>query len=296
MESLEEIFGPAQQNPTTWNPFVVVRHGIFSSDLPFRQIASFLGNRFPTATIDNQRYDWRDSVVLNAARLAKAILSDPNTKGRPLVLIGHSMGGLICRVASLILNDPTVIAQNLPLFRNYCLLDPNDLQTLQNLSLSTHQRHPANLIVTLATPNSGAMLRAQINGMALLAKKIFSMHVTSMNDLTTVRLFRLLQYFSVSTPILSISGSGWNRYGKAPASVVLKLAHLAGALHLPNDMIVEDRSVDLKQSILQNEVVASSKTKYLHLRLYTDCIDVVHDNIYDHWKVREIVADCMTRC
>jgi hypothetical protein len=34
----------------------------------------------------------------------------------------------------------------------------------------------------------------------------------------------------------------------------------------------------------------------LHLRLYRDCIDVVHDNIYDHGKVRDMVVDCITRC
>jgi pimeloyl-ACP methyl ester carboxylesterase len=296
MELLERVFGPSRQDPKTWNPFVVVRHGIFSDDLQFQPISRFLSTAFPMATIDNQKYDWKDSVVLNGARLANAILRDPNTAGRTLVLIGHSMGGLICRVASLILSEPDIVTQHQPLFKNYCLLDPTDLQTLKGLALSAKQAHPASLVITLATPNSGALLRAQINGLALIGKKIFSSHMTSVNDLTTVRLFQLLQYFSVGTRVLSISGSGWNRYGKAPASALLRLAHLAGRLHLPNDMIVEDRSVDLTQSILQNEVVSSSSAKYLHVRLYTDCINVVHDNIYDHWKVREIVADCLTRC
>jgi len=296
MKTLEEVFGPNRQDPKTWNPWIVIRHGIFSNDLPFRSLASFLAGRFPMATIDNQKYNWHDSVVLSGAWLANAILSDPKIADRPLILIGHSMGGLVCRVANLLVSQPNAIAQNPLLFSNYCLLDPNDLQTLKNFGLSAKKPHRANLVITLATPNSGAMLQAQISGLGLLAKTIYSTHATAMNDLTTVRLFRLLQYFSVSTPLLSISGSGWNRYGKAPASAVLRLAHLAGRLHLPNDMIVEDRSVDLAQSILQNEVVSSSGAKYLHARLYADCIDVVHDNIYDHWKVRDMVADCITRC
>ena len=100
----------------------------------------------------------------------------------------------------------------------------------------------------------------------------------------------------LSEPTLSISGSGWNRYGKAPAGIMLSLAQLAGRLHLPNDMIVEDRSVNLDQSILQNEILSAAPSKYLHLRMYRDCIDVVHDNIYDHGKVRDVVVDCITRC
>jgi hypothetical protein len=296
MQTLTTVFGPPQRVPKTWDPVIVVRHGIFSDDRPFRSLANYLAVQFPNAKVDNKKYVWKDSVVINGARLAEAILGDSSIDGRPLVLIGHSMGGLVCRVANLILSKPDVIEQDLLPFRNYCILDKGDLQTLRSFTLFGKKPRSVNLMVTLATPNSGAMLWAQINSMASLVKRPFSAHVTSMNDLTTERLFRLLQYFSVSTPTLSISGSGWNRFGKAPAGIVLSLAHLAGRLHLPNDMIVEDRSVNLEQSILQNEILSAGSSKYLHLRVYRDCIDVVHDNIYDHGKVREIVVDCITRC
>jgi hypothetical protein len=296
MQNLTTVFGPPQRIAKTWDPVIVVRHGILSDDRPFQNLSNFLAAKFPSATIDNQKYDWKDSVVMNGTRLADAILGDLSIEGRPLVLIGHSMGGLICRVANLILSEPDVIEQNLPLFTNYCVLDKGDLQTLRSFALLGKSPRPVNLIVTLATPNSGAMLWAQINSFASIVKRPFSSHVTSMNDLMTDRLFRLLQHFEVTTPALSISGSGWNRYGKAPAGVMLSLAHLAGRLHLPNDMIVEDRSVDLAQSILKNEILSAAHAKYLHLRLYRDCVDVVHDNIYDHGKVRDIVVDCITRC
>ncbi len=296
MQTLTTVFGPPLRIANTWNPVIVVRHGIFSDDRPFQNLSNFLAAKFPNAKINNQKYDWKDSVVMNGTRLADAILGDPSIDERPLVLIGHSMGGLVCRVANLILSEPDVIEQNLPLFRNYCVLDKGDLQTLRSFALRGKKPRSVNLMVTLATPNSGAMLWAQINSIASIVKMPFSAHVTSMHDLTTERLFRLLQYFSVNTPTLSISGSGWNRYGKAPAGIMLSLAHLAGRLHLPNDMIVEDRSVDLAQSILQNEILSAALAKYLHLRLYRDCIDVVHDNVYDHGKVRDIVVDCITRC
>jgi hypothetical protein len=91
MRALEEVFGPIQQNPQTWNPWIAIRHGIFSNDTPFQPLASFLAARFPKATIDNQKYDWHDSVVFNGARLANTILSDQSLAERPLILIGHSI-------------------------------------------------------------------------------------------------------------------------------------------------------------------------------------------------------------
>jgi hypothetical protein len=195
----------------------------------------------------------------------------------------------------LILSQPEAIQGNVPIFRNYCVTDKGDLEKLLAANFGSKAPRQTKLIVTMATPNSGAMLDAQINVIAKLLKTPFSMHKSSIKDLTTDRLFRLMQYFSVDTPVLSISGSGWNRFGKAPSGFMLWFGRLAGRLHLPNDMIVEDRSVDLVQSILPNEFVSGPEAKYLHVCRYVDCTDVIHTNIYDHWKVREIVVDCMTR-
>jgi len=65
---------------------------------------------------------------------------------------------------------------------------------------------------------------------------------------------------------------------------------------MPNDLIVEDRSVDLHQSILPNEAVHYGAAKYLHAHCYVDCTDVWHSNIYDQPKVRELLIDCLERC
>src|ERR1700723_1197185 len=121
MQILTTVFGPPQRIATTWNPVIVVRHGIFSDHRPFQDLENFLDAKFPKAKIDNHKYEWKDSVVMNGTRLADSILGDPSMDGRPLVLIGHSMGGLVCRVANLILSEPDVIQNNLPLFRNYCV-------------------------------------------------------------------------------------------------------------------------------------------------------------------------------
>jgi pimeloyl-ACP methyl ester carboxylesterase len=292
----ETAFGPQRKNWPSWNPFVVVRHGILSSDVPFQGLSKFIESKFPTAIVDNQKYTWTDSVVLNGARLAKAILDHPDAKGRPVILIGHSMGGLVCRVANLLLTQPGLIPQNRLIFQNYCDGDGNDFEALIGLGLDRNEARTINLVVTLGTPNSGAMLKAQLSALGDLVGKALAFKFTSLKDLNTARLFQLLQYFSVSTPTLSISGSGWNRFKKAPAGPIFWAPHLAARLQLPNDMIVEDRSVDLAQSILPNEVLSAPARKYLHVRLYTDCIDVIHTTIYDHWKVKDILIDCMARC
>jgi hypothetical protein len=64
---------------------------------------------------------------------------------------------------------------------------------------------------------------------------------------------------------------------------------------MPNDLIVEDRAVDLRYSILPNEFVHYGTAKYLHARCYVDCTDVWHSNIYDDPNVRQLVVDCLKR-
>jgi pimeloyl-ACP methyl ester carboxylesterase len=296
MDSVETVFGPQRKNWQSWNPFVVVRHGIMSSREPFQGLSQFIVSKFPRAVVKNDTYAWRDSVVLNGARLARDIFAEPEAEGRPIVLIGHSMGGLVCRVANLLLTQPNLIPQNRPIFRIYCGGDDGDFNTLLGLGLSRYEQREVNLVVTLGTPNSGAMLKAQLNALGDLAAEIIPSKFKSLEDLSNARLFRLFQYFSVSTPMLSISGSGWNRLGKAHAPFRLWAAHLGARLHLPNDMIVEDRSVDLEQSIFPNEILSAPHAKYLHVRLYLDCTEVIHTTMYDHGKLRDVLIDCMDRC
>jgi hypothetical protein len=296
MDSVETVFGESRPNWRDWNPYVVVRHGIMSDDVPFQDLSRYILGRFRNAIVDNQKYTWTDSVVLNGARLAKQIFRNNDVPGRPLVLIGHSMGGLVCRVANLLLSQPGLISRNRLIFQNYCDGDGNDFQTLLGLTLDQHAPKAPSLLVTLGTPNSGAMLKAQVSALGDLLGQVAKFKYPSLKDLNTIRLFRLLQYFSTNTPTLTISGSGWNRFKKAPTPVMFWAPHLAASLNLPNDMIVEDRSVDLVQSILPNEVLSSGSTKYLHVRLYRDCTDVIHTTIYDHGKVRDLLVDCMSRC
>jgi pimeloyl-ACP methyl ester carboxylesterase len=295
MDSLTTVFGQQRANWQNANPYVVIRHGILSDDTPFQGLAKFIQTKFPNAIIDNQRYTWTDSVVLNGTRLAKALLAEPNAANRALVLIGHSMGGLVCRVANLLLRDPSLISGNRQVFQNYCDGDRNAFSTLLGLGLNQHAARNVNLLVTIGTPNSGAMLKAQISALADVLRKVLSVKFASLKDMNTARLFQLLQYFTVDTPTLSISGSGWNRFKKSSTPPIFWAPHAAASFNFPNDMIVEDRSFDLAQSILPSELLSHPAAKYLHVRMYRDCTDVIHTTMYDHEEVRNLLIDCMAR-
>jgi pimeloyl-ACP methyl ester carboxylesterase len=304
MDTMTTIFGAKRSDAKEWNPYVVVRHGILSSEQPFQSLAQFIKKEFPKAIVDNQTYRWTDSVVLNGARIAKSVQDSSEATNRPVVLIGHSMGGLVCRVAGLLLSEPDLIVRDRHIFLNYYNQNYDDLKALSALRLDQQKAHRPNLVVTLGTPNSGAMLKGQISALGDLLGKALAVKFGSLDDLNTARLFRLFQYFSSGVPTLSISGSGWSRMSKAKTDPIFWAPHLAARLHLPNDMIVEDRSVDLAQSIFPNEVLAANPPKglpnylpkYLHVRVYEDCTEVTHTTMYDNGRVRDVLIDAMERC
>jgi hypothetical protein len=113
----------------------------------------------------------------------------------------------------------------------------------------------------------------------------------SVQDLTTDRLFRLLQNFSTTTPVLSISGSKMNRFTTGAGQIVRSATKLGLNLTVPHDLVVEDVSVDLSKSILPNEVIDHGNALYLHLRAYEGCTDVTHSSIHNNYVVADYIAD-----
>jgi pimeloyl-ACP methyl ester carboxylesterase len=296
---LEPAFGKPGRIAAAWNPVIVIRHGFASSDVPFQGLAAFLAQRFPNASIDNATYPWRDSVLVNGARLAHDISGNAAYAGRDLILIGHSMGGLVARVASTALTDlnfSAVVAMSGPSLG----YSTADVQDIKNLAFGPASLRPVCGIVTLATPNSGAMLHGQVSGVSALlhaALNIFpSTQTASVADLTTDRLFRLLQHLRSDAKVLSVSGSRWSRFATASGQVSSWLGLGGIQLEMPHDAVVEDRSVDLNESILPNEIVHNGRSPYVHLRVYEDCTSVTHTNIYDRDQVREHIVDMLTRC
>src|SRR6266478_1102419 len=267
---LEPTFGKIRPNALQWNPLIVIRHGICSSRDPFVPLATYLETEFPNAEVDNQSYAWRDSVLLNGARLANHIRN--KTSGRPLVLIGHSMGGLLCRVANVILCDAVGFLHQVSTSAADLTYKEKDLRDIEGLSFDKGTMPVPNLLVTLATPNSGAMLEGQVSGIPYLLKTAFHLfpptNIQSVADLTSSRLFRFLQNFSVGTPTLSISGSKGNRFARGSGQIATWSGKRGLRIEMPNDLIVEDRSVDLNNSILPSEIVQHGKSPYEHVRCY----------------------------
>ena len=141
-------------------------------------------------------------------------------------------------------------------FQNYMAVlsiagGPSYLDPVQKLVAQLRQREVVGM-VTLATPNSATLTYGQIAGwmkMSAVATTLgFPNKTASFVDLTTDRLFRILQSFRTNTPTLSVSGSAHNRFSKKrPALGVL--VGLAGKLALPNDGLVEtDRSISRLRS------------------------------------------------
>lgn len=296
--AVQTTFGKERSDALQWDPVIYLRHGICSSSSPFVPLEQYLAGKFPNSTIDNVSYNWRDSVLVNGARLAYQVLNGP--QDRPVVLIGHSMGGLLCRVANIIMEDPQkfdLLVANLAPQLTY---KQTDVLEIANYRFSDRAMVAPAFLVGLATPNSGAMLHGQVSGIPSLLKLALNLfpptNLESVADLTTDRLFRFLQNFCSTTPTLSISGSKGNRFARGSGSISSWFGKIGLRIEMPNDLIVEDRSVDLHYSILPNEAIHIGNAKYLHARGYRDCTDVWHSNIYDDPNAREIITECLKRC
>jgi pimeloyl-ACP methyl ester carboxylesterase len=282
-DPLEQVFGNTKEHASIPSGVVVIRHGFWSNEEVFFGLAKALET---CGKIDNEPYDWIDPVVVNGVRLALHISKLEPAK-RPLYFVGHSMGGLVCRIAIIALSNPGALRRYLLSSRNNWNFDA--VQVAQRCREIIARKVDG--LVMLATPNSGAFTHGQT---ALLSSKIgrlLAWKVRSIEDLTSIHFFRLFQHFATSTPTLSISGSSNSGF----ATKLSGVHSLALNLNLPNDSIVEDSSVDLNQSILPNEITNNTSSKYLHLRAYENCTDVTHFNIYDSPNVRRKIISFIKR-
>lgn len=110
------------------------------------------------------------------------------------------------------------------------------------------------------------------------------------DEATGDRLFTILQKVRVRrVQYVSISGSSVSRYSSL-ASAHLSLAQipvigrLAPALDLPNDGVVEDSSVDLRESPLPPEI-ADLDRQYQHVRCYIECVRMRHTDLHSDENV-----------
>ena len=263
-------------------PLVVLRHGIVSDSTIFDRFSQRVHSDIPSAAINNVSYDWKRSVLENGLLLAAEIARLPHTR---LAIVGHSMGGLIARVANLALTDPSFAkaVRDSAFTSGY---GSNEIVAAERLQKISHDEKSVKCVICLATPNAGAMTNAQLTYSAYLSRKLFNAALQSVQDLTGVRLFRFLQTFSTVADCLTISGSSESRYGRG---VIGSFRGIVGvSLSLPNDGVVEDASVDLRAATLPPEF---DLTHHQHLRQYRNCHEVHHLNIYNSAEVARHAID-----
>jgi hypothetical protein len=291
------VFGSPQLPVSAAEPLIYISHGFKSDAENMIQLEQLIQHVLLRAITVRFSYDWQRSIVRSGAELANAIFNN-STVNKPLILVGHSMGGLVSRVANLILSDPTNFANEIPNLDSFGYRD--DVKLLEAFNFGSKVKRKVNGIVTLATPNSGAFLQGQLSSYLALAQwginLAASYRLPSVHDLTTNRLFRFLQCFSTQTPLLSISGSMINRFGTGTRQIVRSAGKVGLNLTLPHDMVVEDLSVDLSKSILPNEFIHHGNAPYLHLRAYKNCTRVTHSSIHKNRDIADYIGDFASRC
>src|SRR5271166_2847121 len=192
-----DVFGSRRQPLSAEVPLLYISHGFKSNAGSMLQLEQRIQQLLPLATIYRFGYDWRQSVLRSGAELAHTVFANTDIT-RPLLLVGHSMGGLVSRVANVILTDPAAFAALVPLLSSFEY--PDDINLIKAFSFGSKVKRKVNGIITLATPNSGAFLQGQVSSYLALGQwavnRIASFPYPSVHDLTTDRLFRLLQNFS----------------------------------------------------------------------------------------------------
>ena len=151
-------------------------------------------------------------------------------------------------------------------------------------------------VVTIATPNAGALTLGQMSLAAglvgnMLVETASLLHgAHNLHDLTTPKLFLEFERWRVSARYLSISACCVNRYGRRWSDLLAKswFERVAFRLDVPNDLIVEDSSVDLGQSLIRPEVDLS--VNYRHVRAYPKSIELSHWNVKDSETVGRVIS------
>jgi hypothetical protein len=277
-----------------------IRHGILSNADKLSDLTSFFEKRFKTWNVKNLGYDWTQSVLLSGINFARWIAE--SVAPGPILLVGHSQGGLLCRVAVAALVRPIGLLVSLErerVRRDYDSRYYRDAADALKAFLLRHQRpidgpddwlvEPSRIhALMLATPNCGAFTFGQMSILARLGFGLFrgpiSKLAENLTDLQTDRLLRVLQSLEIKNARYgTISGSAINRHSIINHSdlgvVIPPLKALGIRLDLPNDMVVEDSSVDMLRAPLPTEVY-DPDSQYKHIRTYFDCTDVSHSSIH----------------
>ena len=264
------------------------RHGMLADEKRMRWLAGELHTLGGVKKVNNETYQWKGDVIESGLELADTVL--PAATNQNVLLVGHSQGGLVCRVAAIALTGT---------------LRPRIKEASASSRILEWQRkneigprHRMVGVVTIATPNAGAFTFGQLSVVAEhLAPyalkeitKIAGIH--NLEDLTTPRLFREFQHWTVPIKYMSISGTQVSRYSRDAFQGLRELVpwlRAAIRFDIPNDGVVEDSSTDLRQSLIPPEV--DLDRCYRHVRAYPESIELDHSEVLESPDVRNVILD-----
>lgn len=239
-------------------------------------------------------YEYRYELV-ECAKLAHSKITEACGRDAPIILIGHSQGGLVARLVTLMSSKNAVDTDYQVPHNDDCAAIVKEIRNFRKES----RRLNILGVCTLATPNSGALTIGQMNALGtILSPNIkrlarFLRRKKNYTDLSTDRVFRAFQFFkTVEISYLSISGAAVNRFSSGGRTAYQVIALLSKNLEKPNDGVVVESSANLLGGPLPNEVSERDDVdeNVNHLRKYPDCINVDHSTITSSGVVQSKVA------
>ena len=262
------------------------RHGIRSDHQSMLWLANKLGEQPRFAEANNEPYDWSDDVVKAGLDLAAQVVSH-GAEEEAVLLVGHSQGGLVCRVAAV------------ALVGNLLGKGGEFTQEIRKWQRKRSVKFVKTLgVVTIAAPNAGAItfgqmsVAAELLGRTLAGATDLLDRMCNLKDLTTTRLFEEFENWRVNARYLSISAVCVNRYQRGWAQDVAELLptrRVAVRWDVPNDGVVEDSSTDLRRSVIRPEVNLAED--YRHVRAYPGSIRLNHSSVRESPEVAKVIVE-----
>jgi pimeloyl-ACP methyl ester carboxylesterase len=229
------------------------------------------------------RYSYNDPMLENA-KLLNSELNDyfkEYTVNEPIILVCHSMGGLIARLATLIRAE-----NNLPPFKrvimigtpNFGVFRSSQLSALAQLGIESGRR-----LWGLFTRKTGIRDLSQV-------QDIFSQAFPDPKPSTTEYVTIPGTFFHKERNVADMRGGFFSG-----AAYLLEYAIKAG-LQKPHDGIVEVESNRMMPAVAgrysekaDSINFAKPPPTYVHVELWA-CDEVVHTTIQDHQKIIKLVA------
>ena len=253
------------------------------------------------AAVHNRGYEWQRPAIHAALDEVGKLFRHKGDD--PLVLVGHSQGGLVCRLLAACICEPDSLESGLNGQSIYLAGEVSAWRHRLRGLVTDPQRKQLQKrlrgVVMLATPNNGALTFGQLSligrAVSIGARTGLSMlSQANWDDLATDRLFQVLQHVSVkSIKYLSVSASGISRFSplnQGDFALIPYVERLGVNLDLPNDRFVEDISVDLNEATWKPEI-ADLDRQYEHVKWYVGCGAQTHSTIHESSAVHEVVAD-----